>query len=298
MTAPHPLRLTSAALVGLALLAAPLAAGDGVVEINQTVVEQGLPPCNGGAGFPCVIDKGGSYRLTGNLEAPAGYGGISIAADNVTLDLGGFTVQGHGGATSGIAAAVSTIKGVAVTHGVVTGFAAGVALADSSRVVEVTASGNTGHGISVGRSSQVDRCVARGNTLYGIWVVEGSRVTGCNADSTLVGFAAVGSIVTASTASGNSGDGFEFTGSVLTDNVAVGNGSNGFISMITGNPTRRCHLSRSIALSNTGLGLQAMGNLAYEDNTFANNNGGGDQLSAGAADFNLGGNTCGYALCP
>jgi hypothetical protein len=51
--------------------------------------------------FPIVISQPGSYKLAGNLNVPAGVNGIEIAADNVTLDLNGFTVSGPGSCTYG-----------------------------------------------------------------------------------------------------------------------------------------------------------------------------------------------------
>src|SRR5579859_1332837 len=74
-------------LFTLALSLAPIAvyAVDGVGLINQSTVMAA-------GGFPYVISQPGSYKLSGNLEAPAGSNGIVIAASNVTLDLNGFTI--------------------------------------------------------------------------------------------------------------------------------------------------------------------------------------------------------------
>ena len=45
-------------------------------------------------GFPVTLNLPGSYKLVGNLVVPAGFKGIVITADGVTLDLNGFTVSG------------------------------------------------------------------------------------------------------------------------------------------------------------------------------------------------------------
>jgi hypothetical protein len=50
-------------------------------------------------GFPVSLNAPGSYRLTGNLHlsdagAPATSNGIVIGADNVKIDLNGFTIRG------------------------------------------------------------------------------------------------------------------------------------------------------------------------------------------------------------
>lgn len=44
--------------------------------------------------YPIVIDQPGSYKLTSNLDVPAGLKGIVISVPNVTLDLNGYTVSG------------------------------------------------------------------------------------------------------------------------------------------------------------------------------------------------------------
>lgn len=48
--------------------------------------------------LPYTIKDSGSYYLTGNLASTTN--GIVIHADNVTLDLMGFTLSGDGGAES------------------------------------------------------------------------------------------------------------------------------------------------------------------------------------------------------
>ena len=46
-------------------------------------------------GFLVTISKPGTYQLTGNLNVPnAGTTAIEINADNVTIDLNGFSIQG------------------------------------------------------------------------------------------------------------------------------------------------------------------------------------------------------------
>jgi hypothetical protein len=71
-------------LTVLALLPAPVFAVDGVVLINQSALTA--------AGGTYTITQPGSYKLSGNLVAPAGKQAIVIAANSVTLDLSGFSV--------------------------------------------------------------------------------------------------------------------------------------------------------------------------------------------------------------
>lgn len=44
-------------------------------------------------GFPIQITQPGSYKLMGNLTVPAGVAGVVIAAQDVTLDLNGFSIS-------------------------------------------------------------------------------------------------------------------------------------------------------------------------------------------------------------
>ncbi len=50
-----------------------------------------------------IISKPGSYYLPRNIEGRAGRNGILIAADNVAIDLMGFTLEGVAGSLHGIA---------------------------------------------------------------------------------------------------------------------------------------------------------------------------------------------------
>ncbi|MEC9373308.1 MAG: hypothetical protein VYC34_05660, partial [Planctomycetota bacterium] len=78
--------------------------------------------------LPLTISESGSYVLTSNLTAPPDSDGIIIDADNVTLDLNGFTIFGQGGASGdGVfvtfnTQAVSPRFNVAVVNGVIRGF--------------------------------------------------------------------------------------------------------------------------------------------------------------------------------
>ncbi len=74
-------------LFTLALVPVCAFAVDGVVLINQSTVMAA-------GGFPYTISQPGSYKLSGNLTAPANTRGIVISASNVTLDLNGFTLEG------------------------------------------------------------------------------------------------------------------------------------------------------------------------------------------------------------
>ena len=78
-------------------LAAPCAfAVDGVVLINQSTVMAA-------GGFPYTISQPGSYKLSGNLIInDPNKDVIVIAADRVSLDLGGFSILGPTDCSGGL----------------------------------------------------------------------------------------------------------------------------------------------------------------------------------------------------
>jgi hypothetical protein len=153
-------------------------------------------------GYPITINQPGSYKLTGNLTVPADEFGILILAENVTLDLNGYTVRGPMNCTRTVSTKevscpyynvnavgiLATQKDAVVRNGMVRGFASnGVWLQQSGTVDEVHASHNAGYGVSVDRghvhdvhvemngdgginvsAGLVSRSVARNNANHGI----------------------------------------------------------------------------------------------------------------------------------
>jgi hypothetical protein len=88
----------------IVLAFAPAAlAVDGTVLINQSTITNGLTGCPTGGHFPIVICQPGSYRLSGNLTVPdANTTAIQITANDVAIDLNGFSISGPGTKGSGI----------------------------------------------------------------------------------------------------------------------------------------------------------------------------------------------------
>jgi len=170
-------------LILLALcFAVPAFAVDGVVLINQATV-------TAAGGFPYKITQSGSYKLSGNLvDTAAGTDGILIMADNVTIDLNGFTISGPAVCSGSITPTCSFTdvggvgiestyllnglpqfaNNVTVRNGMVRGFADGLHLAGIYNIVEeIVASWNAGDGI-VALHALVRRNVASSNGRFGI----------------------------------------------------------------------------------------------------------------------------------
>jgi hypothetical protein len=91
-------RLTAAlSLVLLAGLASGVEAVDEVQLIDQDLALAGGVTPGDQPGFPVTITRAGSYHLSGNLRVSMpNVHVVEIAADNVALDLNGFTIQGPG----------------------------------------------------------------------------------------------------------------------------------------------------------------------------------------------------------
>jgi len=129
---------------------------------------------NGPIREPAAVTFGQEIKanttLDGNLSGTGGPA-LIVTADNVVLDLGGFTVTGHGGSTAFPGILLRNVKGVTIRKGTVTGFGAGVAIAGgANNVVEnVTVQdnigstdGDFGDGITLNASSGN---VIQGNTV-------------------------------------------------------------------------------------------------------------------------------------
>lgn len=278
-------RLALCASVALVLPGAALAV-DGTKLIDQArALAGGLTPGDG-PGFPVLISQPGSYRLSGNLTVPdAGTTAIEITADNVTLDLNGFSIQGPtvcSGIPTSCAPAGTGIgvlgraNYIAVRNGIVRGMGAdGVQLTErigsagrslGHQVSDLQVNGNGGYGISIGTG------IVRNSVVR----VNGGR--GISVDSGLV----TGNLVSQNVEAGVRIAG---TGAVL-DNTISDNGSCGASvnsGLVRGN---------NLLQNDPGLCLGAAG---YLGNTLIGNNPSGG--------LNLGQNLCGstvsgLSLCP
>lgn len=187
--------------------------------------------------------------LDGNV-GPCPGDGIIIGADNVTLDLNGYTVLGapapgtQVGSTSGIK--VDAVAGARVRNGTVTGFGRGVFL--------LLRGGST-----------VESLVVRGNQTVGIGmisfdnVIRGNVVQGNGTDGVVVGGG---------------------TGNLIESNVIQGNGGNGFY-LDRGGPNTRTGGTRVRSNTITANGMHGVvlsgltGGASVVANTIAHNGGDG-----------------------
>jgi hypothetical protein len=264
--------------VGLLALAPSALAVDGVVLISQNTSVAGIEGCPH-AGFPIIICRSGSYRLSGNLTIPnANTDGIDITADNVTLDLNGFTISGPVTckfgtypvqcSASGSGLGINTPSAnndITVHNGTVRGMGGGgINLGGDAEVVEAVHveqnAGALGYGISLGYSGIVTRCTVRANAGGGI-----------------VGIAA---IISLNVVSYNGGDGID-RGGVVRDNNVLFNGQTGIVNA-------------GLAIHNTVVGNIGYGiNSGFYQGNVVTANGLGDVVNG----TSLGGNFCGTGIC-
>ncbi|HMP77670.1 MAG TPA: right-handed parallel beta-helix repeat-containing protein [Kiritimatiellia bacterium] len=150
--------------------------------------------------LPFTVTNPGSYYLTGSLTLLlTNQHGITIAANNVTIDLGGFALIGPGaGFRNAISQDVFNYSNATVRNGSAVNWGpAGqraISLAGSAALVENIAVRQSSGGISVGLGSIVRNCRIENNVsdsiLYGIVAATGSIVENCTVQNnqTLAGF--------------------------------------------------------------------------------------------------------------
>ncbi len=195
--------------------------------------------------LPFRIEECGSYFLTRCLTGVPESAGITIDADDVTLDLNGFALIGVPGSLQGIAVQAGR-RNVAVLNGTLRswgrdGFDA--ANAADAYLHDLRASGNGGSGLIVGFGGIIRDCTASGNGDDGLILGLGGIVSRSTANDNggngiVAPFAATatGCVIEACTARGNSfvgisaGDGSTVSHSAVTLNgtggVSVGLGCN------------------------------------------------------------------------
>jgi len=124
-----------------------------------------------------TISEPGSYQLSRNLQTTGDC--LVITADNVTIDLDGYTIEGDG-TGQGIGDGDVARENITIRNGTVRNFRIGVGLAKPggqhsvrSVIERVRAVQNTFFGIRSGMHSVVRDCIASDNGTSGIFVSGG-----------------------------------------------------------------------------------------------------------------------------
>jgi hypothetical protein len=211
-----------------------LYAVDGVTLIEPSRVARGGITPGDAPGFPITISQPGSYRLAGNLTVTDMFTtAIEITANNVTLDLNGFSIIGPNVCTPNPTMCNhSSGGGVGVHAG---SFSAGTVAPDGVRVMNGTVRGMGFHGVRLmGDGTAVERVHTHSNGGPGIVVGDGS-VT----DSSAIlngGAGIIGSIVRGNISANNRSSGIFLRGpgGVATGNSAKSNGNYGIDASCAG----------------------------------------------------------------
>ena len=184
---------------------------------------------------PFVITNSGSYYLTGTLvcNLPAS-NGITIYADNVTIDLAGQALIGPGADSgNGICLGGPGYKNLTVMNGKVQGWAGankcGINAATSGSRIEGVQAISNYVGLSGFAGSLISQCSATYNTDGGIGVNRGT-IRDCSAEyNGDIGIFGNASVLTGCAAAYNASNGIEVGyGSVIRDCTATFNTNHGF----------------------------------------------------------------------
>ena len=238
--------------------------------------------------IPEIIEWPASIHLAGTLTGIAGSNGITIASDNVTVDLGGHTLVGVPGSRDGIEA-VSTFKNITIQNGYVRDWGLdGIDLQGSdNKINNVCSINNFSDGIRAGSGAVVKSCIAATNGSLGMIVSEGSTLAECVVRNNSSGGIACGadSTVSGCTAKDNGSTGISGNGGSSIQNcTAENNQGNGFTGSL-GTLFEDC-----VARNNSGSGFFALSNPAglilrhcssYDNNGFAGIYAGSDSLVIG-----------------
>ncbi|MGH2400777.1 MAG: NosD domain-containing protein, partial [bacterium] len=252
---------------------------DGMKLIAQNNALAGNVTPGDAPGFPVTISQPGSYRLASNLTVPdENTTAIHITADNVTVDLNGFTILGP------------TVCAGSPVVCVPTGTGRGVdAVRNHITVVNGTISGTGAVGVILGANARAEqlRVVSTGGS--GIIAGAGSTVS-VNTSAIIVFFcvaAGDGTTVRGNTTSSNGVDGISAgAGSTVSGNTALGNDRHGFF-VLAGSA-----VIRNTARSNASFGLVLGAETGYTHNVLSDNG-----LGAVAGGVSLGQNLCDGAVC-
>ncbi len=250
--------------------------------------------------LPITISTPGSYYLTGNLTATADGSAITIAADNVTIDLNRFILSGGNTGTRRGIDVPAARKNLCVRNGTLTGWT-NYAISASNITGGVYESlrftGNLNPAGSVialssGSGANVRACVATGNAgvpFAAIILIDGGVISECTVSSnTGTGIiTGTGCTILNSTTSGNSNFGiaagrtntvanctandngyigiYAFGGTTVVDCSVSGN----YIGIATAGANT---ISRCTASSNVMSGLSVFDNCQVTGCTAVNNN--------------------------
>lgn len=248
-----------AALVSLAVLAA-LA---GLVSAGP--LDPTGPPGSTGknviTSLPFTINQPGSYVLNSNLSMSTSGNAITVATNDVTIDMQGFELTGVSPAQRGIQGFSNT--NLTIRNGTIRGFTIIALMTGTGALIENVNAIANGRGMSVGYRSTIRNCLVESSTAdYGISAGTGVTVDNCRSEGNNLGSGTAYGIQV--------GD-----DSVITNSVARYNGGT---EILTGDGAV---LENCVAngADSPGNGIQVGGRSVIRGCSASNN--GGDEITAG-----------------
>lgn len=249
--------------------------------------------------LPYNITSSGYYYISKDLSCVSGAYGIFIEADNVTLDLKGFSLIGPGGTGSNDGIFMNVRTNIEIRNGTIRNFNRNGILELSSggfgighRIINIRAIGNNYMGINIrGRAHLIEKCTAANNGNSGIHSGYGSIVRdnvcysngahGINVRASN-GETSSGSIVTGNTCYKNDQDGISATANItVTGNTCSENGLNGIT------PSTGSTVIGNTCFDNYANGISASGSTVISNTCYTNQIG----IVAGEGTTVIG-NTC------
>lgn len=227
--------------------------------------------------LPYTIASSGFYFIAKDLSCVTGSHGITITADNVTLDLMGFSLIGPGGSSEYNGIHIDGKSNAEIRNGTVRYFANyGVydinTTGTGHRIINIRLR-NNGGGIKLsGSGNLVQKCTAVSNG-FGIYVGSASTVTGNTCYNNTVGSGidtGTGTTVTNNTCYGNSGNGIATDyGATVNSNTCYYNNSNG-IYVLHGST-----VTNNTCYNNHGSGIYGTSQITVAGNTCSSNDSNG-----------------------
>ncbi|MBI3882360.1 MAG: right-handed parallel beta-helix repeat-containing protein [Verrucomicrobia bacterium] len=220
--------------------------------------------------LPFTISNSGSFYVTSNLTGIASANGITVQADDVTLDLSGFTLAGVASSLDGIHV-TGLHTNVAIRNGTVRGWGGdGIDASSlfSGSFLELRAIGNVGNGFNAGTNALLNLCIADYNQANGIVASRAAMIQNCTArENGAAGFFVLppgggafppaGAQLINCFAHTNGGNGFTVTVSQVINCYSANNLGHGIFcstrSQVTGCKVMLNHLSGIFATSGSSI---------------------------------------------
>jgi parallel beta-helix repeat protein len=228
--------------------------------------------------LPYTITAQGSYIINQNLKAS--WHGIKVQANNVTIDLNGYSISGNN-TSGGYGIYMNGRSNVEIRNGTIRNFGSHGIYEESSsgnshRVVNVRVMNNKGNGILLlGSNHMVKDCTTSNNGGSGIYTHVGCMISGNTVyDNGYEGISAnSGSTVSGNTAYNNGRTGiYANSGSTIIGNTAYSNGGHGIYC----NGGGVCTVKNNTVSYNQWNGISLNGNSLVDGNTaYENNQSGG-----------------------